>query len=859
MAKIRGTDAGEFLNGTNGDDEIDGEGGNDFILGRRGDDIIRGGAGNDFILAGRGDDFVDGGSGDDVILGDRGDDTVEGGAGNDTILGERGNDTLNGGAGDDVIDGGRGDDIMDGGEGSDTYRVGGRRDGVDTFNDSGTGEGDYDVIEATGNNTRIQMTGFGPENGIEEITGNGFSNVDIRGDNAANVLDFSATTLSGIQEIEARGGADTVIGSDGDDTIDAGSGNDVVTGGAGDDTIDGGTGTDTVFYSGSIFDYDIQRTGGTTTVTDLNGADGDDGSDTLQRVEVAQFSDFTLFLNQNNGPVAVDDTVSVGEDSGLNIAIADLLTNDRDFDGDTLAFAGIDTSATLGTVSVNSDGTLSYDPNGAFESLGEGETATDSFTYTISDGEGGFATGTVTVTVAGANDAPVATDDDGAVNEGEVLTVDANGVLSNDRDPDASDTLTVGAVEGSADHVGQTIELASGALLTMNADGSYSYDPNGAFDGLDAGETATDTFTYTVSDGHGGYPEPVQRTLIDETFEGGAGGFAYLDDAFRGTGEPAYADGNSGAGLGQTGNGLQIVLGGQDNADIQGMSGGWATTFTVPEDAAGTLTFSYNMSLAPNYEAGEFAQVLVSVDGALYGTGGNDYVAELSGDGNGGSVTTTGWQTVTIDLGQLTAGDHTLVIGGYNNEKTFNDESVDIRVDDIQLTTDSTPMVQQSLLDEGFDGGAGGFSYVGDAFRDTAEPDYAGGAWGAGLGESGGGLQIVLGGQDNDDILGMSGGWQTTITVPDDASGTLSFRYNMTASGTYENDEFAQVLLSVDGTLYGAGGADYVAQLTGDGNGGRAHDRHRRLQQQEDLRRRIRRDPDRRCPVHRRNPGRPQR
>ena len=47
--------------------------------------------------------------------------------------------------------------------------------------------------------------------------------------------------------------------------------------------------------------------------------------------------------------------------------------------------------------------------------------------------------------------------------------------------------------------------------IPMRTQGSVSlvgsevfYDPNGAFDGLTAGETATDTFTYTVSDANGG-------------------------------------------------------------------------------------------------------------------------------------------------------------------------------------------------------------------------------------------------------------------------------------------------------------------------------------------------------------------
>jgi hypothetical protein len=38
----------------------------------------------------------------------------------------------------------------------------------------------------------------------------------------------------------------------------------------------------------------------------------------------------------------------------------------------------------------------------------------------------------------------------------------------------------------------------------MHADGSYTYDTNHAFDALNAGDHAADSFEYTVGDGHGG-------------------------------------------------------------------------------------------------------------------------------------------------------------------------------------------------------------------------------------------------------------------------------------------------------------------------------------------------------------------
>ena len=63
--------------------------------------------------------------------------------------------------------------------------------------------------------------------------------------------------------------------------------------------------------------------------------------------------------------------------------------------------------------------------------------------------------------------------------------------------------MRVVSVDGQSAHVGATITLASGALLTVNADGCLSYDPNGKFDGLTDFQRATDGFTYTITDEHG--------------------------------------------------------------------------------------------------------------------------------------------------------------------------------------------------------------------------------------------------------------------------------------------------------------------------------------------------------------------
>ena len=59
--------------------------------------------------------------------------------------------------------------------------------------------------------------------------------------------------------------------------------------------------------------------------------------------------------------------------------------------------------------------------------------------------------------------------------------------------------FTVTQVNGLPANVGSQIQLPSGALLTVMADGNFAYDPNGQFDYLDDGEFDSDVFSYEIS------------------------------------------------------------------------------------------------------------------------------------------------------------------------------------------------------------------------------------------------------------------------------------------------------------------------------------------------------------------------
>lgn len=223
------------------------------------------------------------------------------------------------------------------------------------------------------------------------------------------------------------------------------------------------------------------------------------------QTETTSWSDdtsaLTVVINgRNDGPVAGDDMVSGNENA--NGTTGTVLANDSDIDrldtitvsnwsgGELAAAVAIDNGAGA-TFRLNADGSYVLDASTA-DALSAGETVTQSFDYTLSDNHGATDTATLSITVTGANDGPDANDDNaGAIAEDAHLN---GSVAINDSDIDRLDTHTWAVVDGSFNGQGQ---------LTMNADGTWSYDANSAYDGLNEGESRELSFQYTMTDNHG--------------------------------------------------------------------------------------------------------------------------------------------------------------------------------------------------------------------------------------------------------------------------------------------------------------------------------------------------------------------
>ncbi len=127
-----------------------------------------------------------------------------------------------------------------------------------------------------------------------------------------------------------------------------------------------------------------------------------------------------------------------------------------------------------GDLTFNSDGTYSFNPNGEFEALSTGDSEQVTFTYQAVDNDGAqSAAKTVTITVNGVNDAPVA---------------DGRGTSRPTRTRCSPARCDTSDIDGTVVSHALVSGVAKGSL-TFLQDGSWSFDPDGDFDDLDAGES----------------------------------------------------------------------------------------------------------------------------------------------------------------------------------------------------------------------------------------------------------------------------------------------------------------------------------------------------------------------------------
>ena len=299
--------------------------------------------------------------------------------------------------------------------------------------------------------------------------------VDLNGQGTARSETLVATHGGG--KLAGLGGDDILIGSSGDDCFlwNVGDGRDTVDGGAethadvmeihGDataETFDIYSNAEAVAQIGYAGDAEIVVARNGTIIAELTEiediiVDGQGGGDTFNTHGSFDGTNLATSTITHFGSEA-DDTVDLSGLSSEHRVVFhagggdDAITGDRDQDLIDMTGLTIVSVEPIGgdrfRVTFDNGSTLTYDGNAGFA---ENAGTDDETSVTI---------------------APTAQDDAAATDEDTVVHVTAGlGLLANDSDFDGG-TLSIVAVDGNAFVFGTPITLASGARVTVNADGS---------------------------------------------------------------------------------------------------------------------------------------------------------------------------------------------------------------------------------------------------------------------------------------------------------------------------------------------------------------------------------------------------
>ena len=393
-ANIDGTPGDDTLNGSADADTINGFAGNDVINGYGGDDILNGGDDDDVIGGGNGENIINGGAGNDIVT--YSDQSLNAQVNLDTGIGTVNGTTL------EVIAGTTTQEVLTAAFASNIYinvstganPAGEYRDQVEALIDDTTDAngirtvvfsltlnsanvvpalpGSFGfhfgtitfTVDATGAVTYAMSINFNNETDITSVTLNeAFVNAtgpvveDVLADPATTLKEFSVNdTLIGIESVVGGAGADTITGNDAAnvlegmanvDTLFGGLGDDILRGGEGNDDLNGGVGAD-ILDGGNGFDtvfYDNSDAGVTVNLLTGLSMGGSAEGDQFFSIEAIRGSEFDDILTTGNDRSNLEggegDDILTGGDE-LNVLVGGALFNNSVFvnTGNDMLFGG---------------------------------------------------------------------------------------------------------------------------------------------------------------------------------------------------------------------------------------------------------------------------------------------------------------------------------------------------------------------------------------------------------------------------------------------------------------------------------------------------------------------------------------
>ncbi|MEZ5416278.1 MAG: Ig-like domain-containing protein [Vicinamibacterales bacterium] len=229
-------------------------------------------------------------------------------------------------------------------------------------------------------------------------------------------------------------------------------------------------------------------------------------------------------LSDNPGaPAATADSYSTAFNTPLTVAAPGVLGNDSENGGGALS-AVLDTTATSGTLVLNTNGGFTFTPAAGFS-------GPVTFTYHAANSGGSSSPVTVTITVNAGT--PTTAADSYSTSFNTALNVSAPGVLAND------------AANGGSGLAAALVSTVSHGSLTLSGNGGFTYTPTTGYSGADSftyratnsvGNGNTVTVSLTVNAAVPTTAADAYSTVFNTTLNVSAPGVLANDAANGGTG-----------------------------------------------------------------------------------------------------------------------------------------------------------------------------------------------------------------------------------------------------------------------------------------------------------------------------------